>query len=60
MSSDEPETPQYVINEWLKQCTCCPECGQMRPCNGVMAGGMCDSACDCDDDDPDYMFNEIL
>ena len=46
----EDEIPQSVINEWAKYCTCCPQCSQQIPCDGVMAGGMCDSLCDCDDD----------
>jgi len=48
--SEEPETPTFVVAEWLNQCTCCPACGQQRPCCGVMAGGLCDDLCECDED----------
>jgi hypothetical protein len=49
MHEREPQGPPlHVVNEWLKHCTCCPQC-QHKPCDGVMAGGMCDDACDCDD-----------
>jgi hypothetical protein len=41
--------PQYVVDEWKKECDCCPECNQC-PCDGVMAGGLCDNMpCNCDD-----------
>ena len=43
--------PQHVIDEWKKHCQCCPHCSP-HPCDGVAAGGMCDSIeCDCFDDD---------
>lgn len=41
--------PQYVIDEWKRQCHCCPLCNQPIPCDGVAAGGLCDDLCDCDD-----------
>ena len=46
--SDEDYTPpQYVINEWAKQCYCCSECNP-HPCDGVIAGGVCDHMpCEC-------------
>lgn len=57
--SDE-EMPAEVMKDWISQCGCCSDCSQV-PCDGVMAGGMCDESCECeDDDDPDYMFNEVL
>lgn len=44
------DIPEEVINEWINQCSCCPECSQV-PCPGVMAGGLCDNSCDCVDDE---------
>src|SRR5690606_2336086 len=42
--------PPQVIDEWRSHCSCCPHCCN-HPCDGVAAGGMCDSAeCDCFDD----------
>jgi hypothetical protein len=39
----------------MKDCRCCPECQNM-PCDGVLAGGLCDRRCWCSDrtdsDDP--------
>ena len=56
MRETEPGPPPHVISEWLKQCTCCPVC-QQKPCDGVMAGGMCDDLCDCDEyeDNPELI-----
>lgn len=52
--TEEYAPPQHVIESWKKQCNCCPECSP-HPCDGVMAGGMCDSLeCECGDDYEDY------
>lgn len=40
--NDTEGPPQEVIDEWIKQCSCCPNCHGC-PCAGVEAGGMCDS-----------------
>ncbi len=45
--SEDYAPPQHVIDEWKKHCQCCPNCSS-HPCDGVAAGGMCDSVeCDC-------------
>ena len=54
--TEEYAPPQHVVDEWKKQCNCCPQCSP-HPCDGVMAGGMCDSLeceCECDDNYEDY------
>mgnify|MGYP000057734628 CR=1 FL=1 len=43
----EYSPPQHVIREWVQHCDCCTECHQEIPCGGVQAGGICDFACDC-------------
>ena len=49
------DIPQDVLNMWLEQCYCCPECNQV-PCGGVVQGGLCDQMpCRCED--PEY-FDE--
>ncbi|SEQ48039.1 hypothetical protein SAMN03080615_01616 [Amphritea atlantica] len=47
--TDQFEIPESVINEWRQQCTCCAICHD-TPCDGVMAGDICDDACSCDDE----------
>lgn len=44
------------IAEMSKHCRCCALCGQNPPCDGVLAGGLCDDVCSCDDryDGPDF------
>jgi hypothetical protein len=49
MSEDE-EVPQQLMDIWVKQCNCCHVCNQMKPCGGIMAGGLCDDLCECNDD----------
>lgn len=45
------QPPTHVMSEWRKQCDCCQQCSQ-HPCDGVMAGGFCDSLeCECFDDE---------
>lgn len=41
MTLDDPLPPPDVIEEMMKHCRCC-ECCRNPPCDGVMAGGMCD------------------
>ena len=48
MTHEEPSVPDEVIEIWLSHCDCCRDCGS-GPCEGVMAGGMCDQACRCED-----------
>ena len=58
--SDEPDLhgdPEYTA--WLAQCasecTCCPECSPTHPCEGAMAGGVCDwHTCTCHDEPDNY------
>jgi hypothetical protein len=50
--------PQDVIEAFMKHCDCC-QCCQNPPCDGVMAGGMCDEQrCAHDDADGDD-WNEV-
>lgn len=44
------DIPEEVMESWLKQCSCCPACG-CRPCDDVMAGGLCEEICFCGIDD---------
>lgn len=46
----DPENPKYKrwLEECAKDCHCCPICWDF-PCDGVMAGGLCDDMCICDD-----------
>lgn len=37
------------IERSARSCQCCPDCSQQIPCDGVMAGGMCDELCYCDE-----------
>lgn len=39
---------QEHIEAAARSCRNCPECRQERPCPACLAGGVCDSACDCD------------
>lgn len=41
------DTPQEVIDEWIKACNCCPVC-QNIPCEPVMQGSLCECKCECD------------
>jgi len=53
MNSDEDkfnQIPDEVWSGWVKECSCCPICSP-SPCDGVMAGGLCDQICHCDDED---------
>ena len=48
-TDENEETPTEVMDEWIKHCHCCDECNQDIPCGGVMAGGLCDNLCNCDE-----------
>lgn len=50
--SDPFDTPEYAefVESMVKHCHCCPECSSDIPCAGVLSGGLCDGACNCDDD----------
>ena len=37
------------IKACTERCNCCIECSQQVPCYGVMAGGMCDELCYCEE-----------
>ena len=58
---DIMDNPKYI--QWLydlaKDCKCCPDCSE-QPCEGLMAGGLCDEMCMCDDDfyGDDSPYNE--
>lgn len=41
LAAEALEPPPEVIEAWARDCRCCPFCRQV-PCDGVMAGGMCD------------------
>lgn len=58
MTFDEWMPPQELIERMAKVCRCCPECGA-PPCDGCMAGGMCDEfRCSCDDEHEDDFDDE--
>jgi len=49
-NNDPASPPLEVVEALIKHCRCAP-CCQTHPCDGVMAGGMCDEAeCWCDGD----------
>ena len=49
-SEAEYDTDYYDwMEEMAKECTCCPYCCG-RPCDSVLAGGLCDEECHCDED----------
>ena len=58
--SDDPSYQDFVA-ELAKECTCTPE--SARPCDGLLAGGLCDNlrlgpreVCDgFDEDEPDNL-----
>lgn len=58
MTAEDPyvdpyDTPEYAafVEEMAKHCHCEPL--DRRPCDGVLAGGLCDGAKEDLDDDPD-------
>jgi len=50
---DMTNDPEYEawIESLIEHCQCCEYCHQEIPCAGVQAGGMCDNACNCTDDE---------
>lgn len=54
-ASDPSDPPQEVIDDWIRACNCCEDCG-LRPCAGVQQGAPCDDACRCEDreEEDDY------
>lgn len=52
--SDELVIPQEVIEGAAKDCRCCPDCEVTRPCDGCLAGGICDHfRCTCGETEDD-------
>jgi hypothetical protein len=47
--------PPSFFREMAKACRCCQTCGQ-PPCDGVLAGGMCDEYCHCRDDIAEFGY----
>lgn len=56
------DMPGYVelVESLVKDCRCCPACHPGGvPCDGLLAGGLCDQAtCRCNDADPDYGWDD--
>lgn len=53
------DMPDDVWDSFARDCRCCPVCSNVI-CAGVLAGGLCDQACRCDDDDRDYSDDEEI
>lgn len=49
MSGHDDPSYQAFVTDCARSCRCCRECGSDIPCAGVMAGGICDEWCTCDD-----------
>jgi len=45
----DAEDPSYRehVRAALRVCRCCAGCGWSVPCDGTLAGGMCDEMCWC-------------
>ena len=41
--------PDYVLQEWAQECDCCPICDQQILCDDIMAGGICQRWCECEE-----------
>lgn len=54
---DDPEYTEFVRG-MAKHCNCCPDCSSV-PCDGVLAGGLCDESCVCEDQYYEYDENYI-
>jgi hypothetical protein len=48
-SADPSMPPPEFFEKCAKACRCCPSCADV-PCEGTMAGGICDERCRCDDE----------
>jgi len=46
---DDPAYHRYIAAA-AKECNCCSVCCRV-PCDGCLAGGMCDATCHCSEDD---------
>ena len=46
------------VSSMRKYCHCCSQCAQ-TPCDGVLAGGMCDEWCTCDDTGYESNYHDI-
>lgn len=44
------DSEDEFLAECASLCRCCTDCGNQCPCGGVMAGGICDGLCRCDQD----------
>lgn len=53
-NEDDYDIPPEVLASAAKHCTCCPICVGC-PCDGCLAGGMCDDMCTCDEDEDLYV-----
>lgn len=55
------EAYQLFVQDSVKHCDCCPLCSEV-PCDGVLAGGICDRLCNCaeiEDGDPDIREHDF-
>jgi hypothetical protein len=58
VNDDDMMPPPDVIEAFMKHCSCC-QCCQNPPCDGVMAGGMCDERrCIRDDERDDEYYDD--
>jgi hypothetical protein len=57
MGYDDMMPPPHVIRAFMKHCRCCM-CCQNPPCDGVMAGGLCDHLGCVHDDETDEPWDE--
>lgn len=48
--TDDDASYEEFLAGCAMHCRCCCECWQV-PCDGCVAGGICDEVCRCDDDD---------
>lgn len=47
---DDGTDESAFVEAMARYCDCCRDCA-MTPCEGVLAGGMCDGICRCDTED---------
>lgn len=52
------DSEERFLVECLKDCFCCDQCGNQRPCAGVTAGGLCDRMCFCRDEEDERNDDE--
>jgi hypothetical protein len=46
LGGDDDSLSSDIAETFAKDCRCCPSCGSV-PCDGLLAGGMCDETCRC-------------